>query len=66
MSLPRTPIIPEAVDPHPDPGGEMTEVQAARLRELCDKLDEPFDANLTKDQADRRIEALEARLDDEG
>ncbi|EKE44765.1 hypothetical protein OCGS_1148 [Oceaniovalibus guishaninsula JLT2003] len=39
----------------------MTEVQAVRLRELCQKLDEPFDGNLTQAQADARIEALENR-----
>lgn len=37
----------------------MTEVQAARLRDLCEKHDEAFDGNLTKSQADDRIAALE-------
>ncbi|PZX15256.1 Protein of unknown function (DUF3072) [Palleronia aestuarii] len=37
----------------------MTEAQAAKLRELCEARDEPFDGNLTQEQAAERIEALE-------
>ncbi|SFH14048.1 Protein of unknown function [Palleronia marisminoris] len=38
---------------------QMTEEQAAHLRQLCEKHDEPFDANLTRRQANERIDALE-------
>ena len=43
-----------------DPKGEepMTEKQAAELTRLCEKHDEAFDANLTRDAADARISAL--------
>ncbi|WP_375261015.1 DUF3072 domain-containing protein [Palleronia sp.] len=37
----------------------MTEEQAVRLRQLCEKHDEAFDGNLTRQEADARIEALE-------
>lgn len=37
----------------------MTSETATRLRELCEKLDEPFDGNLSERQALRRIAALE-------
>ena len=53
------------VDPDsPDPGAAsepMTEAQAARLKELCDRTGEPFDTSLTRAQAAERIEVLEAR-----
>lgn len=45
-----------------DPDAPMTERQAAYLRELTERLDEPFDAALTKQQAKNRIRALEDRL----
>ena len=44
--------------------GRMTEVQAVELRELCRKLDEPFDAELTRRQAETRLRELSARLPD--
>lgn len=46
---------------NPDSGADepMTAKQAARLRTLCEKHDEAFDANLTREQADARIDALE-------
>ena len=37
----------------------MTEEQAVRLRQLCEKHDEPFDGNLTQQQANARIHTLE-------
>lgn len=37
----------------------MTEEQAVYLRQLCKDHDEPFDANLTREQANARIKALE-------
>ncbi|MEL6959279.1 MAG: DUF3072 domain-containing protein [Pseudomonadota bacterium] len=37
----------------------MTEVQAAKLRELCDELGEDYDAALNQYQAAKRIAALE-------
>ncbi len=39
----------------------MDEVQSARLRELCDAQNEPFDTSLTREQAAARIEVLESR-----
>ncbi|WP_168771175.1 DUF3072 domain-containing protein [Palleronia sediminis] len=54
--------VVEGGDPKADE--PMTEVQAAKLRELTEKTDEPFDANLTRGQAEARIEALEDRADD--
>jgi hypothetical protein len=42
----------------------MTEVQAVELRELCQKLGEPFDAELTQRQAGTRIRELRGRLED--
>ena len=36
----------------------MTDEQAVRLRELCEKHDEAFDGNMTREQADARIKAL--------
>ncbi len=54
------------VDPEsPDPGATsepMTEEQAARLKDLCEKSGELFDTSLTQAQAAERIEVLEARL----
>ncbi|SHJ36067.1 Protein of unknown function [Palleronia salina] len=49
-----------AVESGENPHGNepMTEVQAAQLRELCEKKGEAFDATLTQDQADARIAAL--------
>ncbi len=39
----------------------MTEVQAAELRQLCERLDEPFDASLNEEQAAERIRLLKQR-----
>lgn len=46
-----------------DPEGEMTAKQATILRDLCERLDEPFDGNLTHRQANERIAALRNRLE---
>ncbi|WP_292290625.1 DUF3072 domain-containing protein [Marivita sp.] len=55
-----------ALDPSlglgPDPEEEMTEVQAVELRELTSEADEPFDASLTRRQAERRIAHLKEYL----
>ena len=37
----------------------MTAEQTARLKQLCEKHDEAFDGNLTREQADARIAAME-------
>lgn len=37
----------------------MTEEQSAHLRQLCEKHDQPFDGNLTRQQAAARIKELE-------
>ncbi len=50
--------------PDPNAGGRLTEVQAVELRDLCERLGEPFDAKLSQRQADARIRELRARLDD--
>jgi Protein of unknown function (DUF3072) len=43
-------------------GGEpMTGAQASYLRTLSDQADEPFDENLTKAEASRRIDELQER-----
>ncbi|QFU07308.1 hypothetical protein PARPLA_01169 [Rhodobacteraceae bacterium THAF1] len=36
----------------------MTDKQAAILRDLCEKKNEAFDGNMTREQADARIAAL--------
>ncbi|SDY20174.1 DUF3072 domain-containing protein [Citreimonas salinaria] len=41
----------------------MTEQQAVRLRELCERTGEPFDTALTKYQASRRLAYLEELAD---
>ncbi|MGR3758403.1 MAG: hypothetical protein ACU0AT_14365 [Tranquillimonas sp.] len=41
---------------------QMDQVQRARLRELCEKTGEPFDATLTHRQANDRIRYLESLL----
>lgn len=40
----------------------ITDRQAAILRDLAERAGEPFDGNLTRGQADARIEALRAQL----
>jgi uncharacterized damage-inducible protein DinB len=43
-------------------GGEpMTAAQASYLRTLSDQANEPFDENLTKAEASRRIDQLQER-----
>jgi len=43
-------------------GGEpMTAAQASYLRTLSDQANEPFDENLTKAEASRRIDELQER-----
>ena len=39
----------------------MTGAQASYLRTLCQEANEPFDENLTKAQASRRIDELQAK-----
>ncbi|WOI56597.1 DUF3072 domain-containing protein [Palleronia sp. LCG004] len=57
-SFPVAGAVETGENPH---GNEpMTDKQAAELRELCEKHDEPMDGNLTQDQADARIEALKS------
>lgn len=51
------------MDPFYEPDADMTVKQAAQLRDLCEKLDEEFDGNLTQQQAANRIIALEDQLD---
>ena len=41
----------------------MTEKQAVRLRELCERTGEPFDSALTRYQASRRLAYLEELAD---
>lgn len=45
----------------PNPDAPMTEKQAAELRQLAERLGEPFDGNLTYAQAKSRIEELKKR-----
>jgi hypothetical protein len=40
----------------------ITDRQAAILRDLAERAGEPFDGNLTRGEAEERIEALRARL----
>jgi DUF3072 family protein len=43
-------------------GGEsMTGAQASYLKTLCDEGGEPFDPNLTKAEASKRIDALQGK-----
>jgi hypothetical protein len=39
----------------------MTGAQASYLKTLCDEANEPFDPNLTKAEASKRIDALQAK-----
>ena len=55
-------VLDPAFDLPPDPNEPMTEKQAVKLRELAAEADEPFDGNLTKRQAERRIAHLEEYL----
>jgi hypothetical protein len=40
----------------------ITDRQAAILRDLAERAGEPFDGNLTRGEAEARIEALRAQL----
>lgn len=40
------------------PDAPMTEAQAIELRQLCEELEQPFDASLSEAEAHDRIEAL--------
>jgi len=52
-------VVPEGDETAADPRAEgITEAQAATLRELCDRQGLPFDGNLSRAQAEERIEAL--------
>jgi hypothetical protein len=42
----------------------ITEQQAAILRDLAERAGEPFDGNLTRGQAEERIEALRDQLEE--
>ncbi|WP_428483560.1 DUF3072 domain-containing protein [Rhodopila sp.] len=39
----------------------MTGAQASYLKTLCEEANEPFDGSLTKAEASKRIDALQAR-----
>lgn len=39
----------------------MTDAQASYLRTLCDDVGEPFDPNISKEEASVRIDELQAR-----
>ncbi|EIE50420.1 pyrophosphatase [Salipiger aestuarii] len=49
-----------ALDVPPDPREPMTASQEARLRELSERAGEPFNSELTVQQAEDRIELLRA------
>jgi hypothetical protein len=57
--------LPSNTEKDPDEwttGGEtMTGAQASYLKTLCEEAGEPFDARLTKAEASKRIDALQAR-----
>jgi Protein of unknown function (DUF3072) len=61
------PATPEGSNLEKDPdqwvtGDEpMTGAQASYLQTLCQEADEPFDPNLTKAEASRRIDELQER-----
>ncbi len=46
-----------------DPDAPMTEAQAAELRALTEKTGDPFDANLTEQQAAARLAELRERTE---
>ena len=58
------------VSAFPAVGGDaddaMSEEQAVILRDLALKAGEPYDGNLSRAQADARIEALRAQLGEDG
>jgi hypothetical protein len=59
------PAVPSNLEKDPEDwttGGEsMTGAQASYLKTLCEEAGEPFDPGLTKAEASRRIDALQAR-----
>lgn len=59
------PGTPSNVQKNPDQwvtGDEsMTGAQASYLQTLCEEAGEPFDPNLTKAEASKRIDALQAK-----
>ncbi|MHA6345540.1 DUF3072 domain-containing protein [Roseivivax sp. CAU 1761] len=59
MSNPSYLVMDPAQDLPEDPREPMTDLQAARLRELAEKTGEEFDSHLTKREAARRIAYLE-------
>lgn len=52
--------IDAALDVPPNPRQPMSAAQEARLRALSERAGEPVSADLTVQQAERRIELLEA------
>ncbi|MBY6002588.1 DUF3072 domain-containing protein [Salipiger bermudensis] len=52
--------IDAALDVPPDPRQPMSATQEARLRELSERAGEPVYTDLTVQQAEHRIELLEA------
>ena len=56
-----TGTIPAAAPPLQD-DRPMTEIQAAELRQLAETANEPFDGNLTEQQAEERLEYLRAKV----
>ncbi|MBN9887543.1 DUF3072 domain-containing protein [Salipiger abyssi] len=58
-SIPRAEDVDAALDVPPPPQEPMTEEQEARLRLLSERSGESFDPDLTRREAERRIELLE-------
>jgi hypothetical protein len=62
---PTDPDLPSNVEKDPDDwvtGDErMTGAQASYLKTLCEEAREPFDGSLTKAEASKRIDALQAK-----
>jgi hypothetical protein len=62
---PKQPAPPSNAEKDPDEwvtGEEsMTGAQASYLKTLCEEADEPFEPNLTKAEASKRIDALQAK-----
>ncbi len=62
---PTSPDLPSNAEKDPDEwvtGDErMTGAQASYLKTLCEEAGEPFDPDLTKAEASKRIDALQPR-----
>lgn len=62
---PASPDLPSNAEKDPDEwvtGDErMTGAQASYLKTLCEEAGEPFDPDLTKAEASKRIDALQPR-----